>query len=132
MSVIQFGCPFCGAVSEVDADRVGQETSCPACASVLVVPQAEPAAPDWQVFEAVDDPAAEGAATTKAGSRRNKPKLWQTSPCGWSGRRGIAAIARVATTSGGGSYVSGYEPPVRTGAAGKPRSRLNERVAIGS
>jgi hypothetical protein len=37
---LQFGCPFCGAVSEVDASQAGQETVCPACDNVLLVPQA--------------------------------------------------------------------------------------------
>ena len=40
MPALQFGCPFCGAVSEVDASQAGQETVCPACDNVLMVPQA--------------------------------------------------------------------------------------------
>ncbi len=40
MPALQFGCPFCGAVSEVDASQAGQETVCPACDNVLLVPQA--------------------------------------------------------------------------------------------
>ncbi|HEY1599584.1 MAG TPA: hypothetical protein VGG64_08285 [Pirellulales bacterium] len=80
MSVIQFGCPFCGAVSEVEAGWAGQETSCPACASVLIVPHAEPVVTDMLGVSPFEPPTPAPAPTKKARPRSGKPKLWQAAP----------------------------------------------------
>jgi hypothetical protein len=77
VSVIQFGCPFCGAVSEVEVGREGQETSCPACASVLVVPHAEPAIRDVPGVSPFEESAPAPASTKKSRPQSGKPKLWQ-------------------------------------------------------
>jgi len=38
MPAIQFGCPYCTAVSQIDAAMAGQQVQCPACQEPLVVP----------------------------------------------------------------------------------------------
>jgi hypothetical protein len=82
VTFIQFGCPFCGAVAEVDASLAGLETVCPACESVLVVPQ-----PETMPLAGGDPaplaPSEEPASIAPAGSppaKSGKVKLWQTSP----------------------------------------------------
>jgi hypothetical protein len=79
VSVIQFGCPFCGAVAEVDADRAGEETVCPACECLLVIPVPESPAPDAAAAEPLAEPPATKQTSPKPSAQRSKPKLWQTS-----------------------------------------------------
>ncbi len=76
MSAIQFGCPFCGALAEVDADMAGLETACPACESVLVVPMPADAAPDRTTASARSNAAT--SPEKKPAPRPAKAKLWQT------------------------------------------------------
>jgi hypothetical protein len=80
VSVIQFGCPFCGAVAEVDADQAGQETVCPACESPLVVPEPESPTLDGDDAGPLADPPTKKAARPKPSAPRSKPKLWQAPP----------------------------------------------------
>jgi hypothetical protein len=77
--VVQFGCPFCGAVAEVDAGLAGQETVCPACECVLIVPHPE-AAPLDGGDSAPTAPREHSAPDAAAGSpkaKSAKAKLWQ-------------------------------------------------------
>jgi hypothetical protein len=76
VSGIQFGCPFCGAVAEVDVDCAGQEIHCPACEGPLVVPQPENPGPIEETPPS-RQPSKKTAAPKTAG-KPTKPKLWQT------------------------------------------------------
>ena len=40
MSAMQFNCPFCSGLFEVDAELAGQQVTCPSCAGVVLVPAA--------------------------------------------------------------------------------------------
>ncbi|HVU86047.1 MAG TPA: hypothetical protein VHD36_01920 [Pirellulales bacterium] len=77
MAVLQFGCPFCGAVSEVDASQAGQQTICPACDNVLLVPQA----PDDTATGVEEVSVEELRRSVPTGKRKGtRTKLWQTTP----------------------------------------------------
>ena len=77
MAVLQFGCPFCGAVSEVDARQAGQQTICPACDNVLLVPHAQD-----EAATGVEEVSVEELRRSVPTSKRKgtKSKLWQTDP----------------------------------------------------
>ena len=80
VSFLRFGCPFCGAVSEVDADQAGAEVACPACGGALVVPQAQEAAAELPSdVSFLDSAKVETIRNSLAGGqpRAAKAKLWQ-------------------------------------------------------
>ena len=85
MSVIQFGCPFCGAVAEVDAGLAGQETACPACECVLLIPRPELPSVDLTTETSFPGATSPSAARDKRPPRQAKSKLWQTAPRAASG-----------------------------------------------
>ncbi|MBI2824277.1 MAG: hypothetical protein HYX69_06285 [Planctomycetia bacterium] len=72
MAAIQFACPMCGAVAEVDASLAGAEAACPACQCVLVVP----AAPVELPSELPSDSASSSAGRTDLRPKSGKPRLW--------------------------------------------------------
>jgi uncharacterized Zn finger protein (UPF0148 family) len=77
VAVLQFGCPFCGAVSEVDASQAGQQTICPACENLLLVPQAQDEAATGVEEVSIE----ELRRSLPTGPRKSsKTKLWQTAP----------------------------------------------------
>jgi hypothetical protein len=73
----QFGCPFCGAVSEVDASQAGQETVCPACENVLLVPVAEDAPAVGVEIVSVEELK---RSLPLSKPKAAKTKLWQKAP----------------------------------------------------
>jgi len=42
MSSMQFACPFCANLFEVDVEYIGQHVACPTCAGVVLIPEAHP------------------------------------------------------------------------------------------
>lgn len=76
MAVLQFGCPYCGAIAEVDADQAGQETVCPACNNAVVVPQSAAADTGVEVVSLEELRRSVPASKPKAA----KNKLWQKAP----------------------------------------------------
>jgi hypothetical protein len=74
---LQFGCPFCGAVSEVDASQAGQETVCPACENVLLVPVAEDAPAVGVEIVSVEELK---RSLPSSKPKAAKTKLWQKAP----------------------------------------------------
>lgn len=38
MASIQFGCPLCGAIAQIDGSMAGRQTNCPGCGAGVLVP----------------------------------------------------------------------------------------------